>query len=375
MSCTLICSGCLESASRENIVLLDCAKTTGKEDHQYCHVCFEAIFQSSFLDISTFPPRCCSPLPLSKYACHLSYETVEKYLEIEASINTPPPLHCSNKPCHQVIPPTNIGANNAYCPVCSTQTCPTCKAAAHNGLCPTDPDVRKLLKLAHDQNWKKCPSCNNMIARTHGCNHMTCRCSYQFCYVCTQDWSEKCGCQLSPPRQPAAPLPETNTPMSEINIPCLSQQDFRLRSTMRSTMQPHQRSRRGEINAWREGVPPETNAAMSEINVPVQPLSGLGMPSTMRSRQPNQRGEMDMEMAMLGHPGQRKQGKGCWGKIKKGISNWAESEMQKSREMRMARKGGPSRDMRARQEVQGDLGLGLGLDSGLGLGLEMDFGL
>ena len=27
-----------------------------------------------------------------------------------------------------------------------------------------------------------------MIERSQGCNHMTCRCGHQFCYICGKDW-------------------------------------------------------------------------------------------------------------------------------------------------------------------------------------------
>ena len=28
-----------------------------------------------------------------------------------------------------------------------------------------------------------------MIERTEGCNHMTCKCGNQFCYVCGANWN------------------------------------------------------------------------------------------------------------------------------------------------------------------------------------------
>ncbi len=32
-----------------------------------------------------------------------------------------------------------------------------------------------------------------MVALDHGCNHMTCRCHAEFCYVCSIKW-KNCSC-------------------------------------------------------------------------------------------------------------------------------------------------------------------------------------
>ena len=30
----------------------------------------------------------------------------------------------------------------------------------------------------------KCPKCKFYVEKTEGCNHMTCKCSTEFCYLC-----------------------------------------------------------------------------------------------------------------------------------------------------------------------------------------------
>jgi len=35
---------------------------------------------------------------------------------------------------------------------------------------------------------KKCPKCHHWIEKNDGCDHMTCRCSHQFCWVCSADY-------------------------------------------------------------------------------------------------------------------------------------------------------------------------------------------
>ena len=35
---------------------------------------------------------------------------------------------------------------------------------------------------------KQCAQCKFWVEKAEGCNHMTCRCKYQFCYICGGKW-------------------------------------------------------------------------------------------------------------------------------------------------------------------------------------------
>ncbi|KAK8222279.1 hypothetical protein BKA81DRAFT_352266 [Phyllosticta paracitricarpa] len=56
------------------------------------------------------------------------------------------------------------------------------------GLCPEDADVKALLLTAQQRGWQRCYRCENMVEKRSGCNHMTCTCGAQFCYVCGARW-------------------------------------------------------------------------------------------------------------------------------------------------------------------------------------------
>lgn len=37
---------------------------------------------------------------------------------------------------------------------------------------------------------RKCPKCVHWIEKSSGCNHMTCKCGYEFCYSCGKSYGK-----------------------------------------------------------------------------------------------------------------------------------------------------------------------------------------
>lgn len=75
-------------------------------------------------------------------------------------------------------------------------TCTMCRRQAHgNKECPDDPDMNLTNILAEQEGWKRCSQCNALVEHREACQHMTCRCGYQFCYVCNRRW-RTCQCTM-----------------------------------------------------------------------------------------------------------------------------------------------------------------------------------
>ncbi|CAD8212372.1 unnamed protein product [Paramecium pentaurelia] len=54
----------------------------------------------------------------------------------------------------------------------------------------------KFLNLMMISKYKQCPQCKTWVEKISGCDHMTCRCKFQFCYACGGIY-QKCACLKS----------------------------------------------------------------------------------------------------------------------------------------------------------------------------------
>jgi len=39
--------------------------------------------------------------------------------------------------------------------------------------------------------YRQCKRCKFVVERSQGCNKITCRCGFHFCYVCGADWDNR----------------------------------------------------------------------------------------------------------------------------------------------------------------------------------------
>lgn len=168
------CASCFEWYSIFEVLKLSCKRKDDTEFHAYCKACLEGLFDASISDSSLFPPRCCANIiPLFLCKPFIRPETAQRYIEKKEELDTPDPIYCSNPDCAKWIRPTHIQAGIATCQKCEQKTCTTCKTKQHQGLCPEDTGVKKLLGFAEQKKWKTCPKCKNMVELSRGCYHIT----------------------------------------------------------------------------------------------------------------------------------------------------------------------------------------------------------
>lgn len=170
-----------------------CHLITAPCGDRYCKTCIGQLFNFATKDESLFPPRCCrQPIPLETATPMLTGAQVQSFLEKRVEFDTPNRTYCHNTTCGAFVAPDNISGEIAVC-TCGAWTCIVCRSAAHEDECPEDPAYASLMAFAAAQRYQTCQQCKRLVELSIGCNHMTCLCGAEFCYVCGTTWKQ-CLC-------------------------------------------------------------------------------------------------------------------------------------------------------------------------------------
>ena len=100
--------------------------------------------------------------------------------------------HCGMPNC-QGLAILAVDEVEAICGRCANHWCVRCLVKWHsNQSCEVyerwrkenDSGDAKMTELIKQVGIAQCPNCANGVEKSHGCNHMTCRCGTHFCYLC-----------------------------------------------------------------------------------------------------------------------------------------------------------------------------------------------
>ena len=88
------------------------------------------------------------------------------------------------------------------CPACKKNYCLRCKCEYHQNMSCKEykkianmgEEDKRFMFLVKGAKFKQCPSCKFWVEKSDGCDHMTCRCKYEFCYVCGGKYKH-CKCR------------------------------------------------------------------------------------------------------------------------------------------------------------------------------------
>ncbi|KAK8192690.1 hypothetical protein M8818_007862 [Zalaria obscura] len=168
--------------------------------HRMCHSCLKRVFTMSVTDPAHMPPKCCT-------SDHVPLKHVEKLFSLNFKIlwnkkyqeyTTKNRIYCPTRGCGEWISPNHIrsdqGRKYGKCSKCRTKVCALCNGKWHTRReCPKDEETKKFAEIAKEKGWQKCFNCKATVELKEGCNHMTCRCTAEFCMLCGSQW-KTCDC-------------------------------------------------------------------------------------------------------------------------------------------------------------------------------------
>eukprot|EP00485_Elphidium_margaritaceum_P023182 CAMPEP_0202711476 /NCGR_PEP_ID=MMETSP1385-20130828/23278_1 /ASSEMBLY_ACC=CAM_ASM_000861 /TAXON_ID=933848 /ORGANISM="Elphidium margaritaceum" /LENGTH=600 /DNA_ID=CAMNT_0049371223 /DNA_START=1 /DNA_END=1800 /DNA_ORIENTATION=- len=187
----------------------NCAQSTfapAQCGHQYCQQCWSSYLEAQMekgprcVQTKCIEPSCKLTLRSSVLERLLPYKHLTKYKEYvqHSFVSGRSNLQwCPGKECVNAVKAEFGAPLTIDCDSCCHSWCFACLNEAHLP-CTCELADRWLRLHASDSEnvtWvraftKQCPKCKNHIEKNQGCNHMTCRCGYEFCWLCRKDWKK-----------------------------------------------------------------------------------------------------------------------------------------------------------------------------------------
>ncbi|CAI2368487.1 unnamed protein product [Moneuplotes crassus] len=153
------------------------------------------------VDRKDFPIRCpildCSEhIPDSNIERICEKDIYQKYLRFQldnfVELNPHMFRYCPSPDCQYVFKwsPKSSSCKHS-CPSCAKTYCLRCKVPWHEGwTCKEFSPIKKasandqmFYKLAKESSFQQCSRCKFWVQKKAGCNHITCKCGYEFCYM------------------------------------------------------------------------------------------------------------------------------------------------------------------------------------------------
>ncbi|KAK0657446.1 hypothetical protein B0T16DRAFT_385984 [Cercophora newfieldiana] len=187
---TIECTSCFDDLTPSTTIKTPC-------QHPYCAPCFQQLISTALESESQWPPKCClTPIPFRTISKHARPDILKRYRDRDAEFKVPAAnrIYCSTPDCGTWIRKVDKANKTARCTAGHTM-CILCRGAPHplDTPCPQDRDRQVVDMLAEEEGWRRCSKCAVLVEHREACQHMTCRCGNQFCYVCGAQW-RTCVC-------------------------------------------------------------------------------------------------------------------------------------------------------------------------------------
>ncbi|KAL3505012.1 hypothetical protein ACH5RR_034853 [Cinchona calisaya] len=180
--------------------------------HSFCYACTSkhivAKIQDNLKVINCPGADCKATLDFNICRLMIPKDVLTKWDEFlcQSLIPNSQKLFCPFRDCSaMLIDDSGEVIKEIQCPECWRSFCAQCNVPWHSEF--TCKEFQKLNSkqggkhdvmfklLAKKKSWQKCPSCKMHVEKSEGCIHITCRCSYEFCYRCGSKWTSSHRCK------------------------------------------------------------------------------------------------------------------------------------------------------------------------------------
>ncbi|OAY52618.1 E3 ubiquitin-protein ligase RNF144B [Manihot esculenta] len=179
--------------------------------HSYCSECISkhvaAKIEDNITKVTCPGLNCEAVLELETCRVKLSNKVIDLWEEAlcKELISASQRFYCPFRDCSAMMVADSEGESikEAECPFCHRSFCAWCCVPWHSGVeCEVFQKLNEdergredlmVMEIAKEKKWSRCPNCKFYVERTEGCPHITCRCSFQFCYGCESEWTETHG--------------------------------------------------------------------------------------------------------------------------------------------------------------------------------------
>jgi len=196
---TFECQICFDKKKiDENCITLEC-------DHRFCQECLrnDIVMKMKDKKVKEEDIKCfnCKE-PISHFIIQnvLNFKEFRQFEKETMAFNTKNFIRsdeivvkCQNAKCNNlVIISKKFDVTHYKCHVCGLLFCVRGCTKPHNGkTCEEQKKHENNVKndqlfdqVKFNEKLRDCPSCGLTVQKTEGCNHMTCICKFEFCYVC-----------------------------------------------------------------------------------------------------------------------------------------------------------------------------------------------
>lgn len=97
---------------------------------------------------------------------------------------------CPTPDCQNAFIFDEANSREFKCKSCKKHYCLSCMVPFHTGkscaefrrTIKADENDQKFLQFVRGSKFKQCPKCKIWVQKSHGCDHMRCKCGMHFCY-------------------------------------------------------------------------------------------------------------------------------------------------------------------------------------------------